>query len=181
MVRKLICVAAACMILYSAATMSAGAASPYEGTISSTYIDIFSQIDISANDDYVFFRSGQNSYSMLVGDINHSGTSFSLIEPGKLYVLDIVNTSGTGYGGSTYHKLTVSDVTSYTLNTGSMLVYSNLGNNPILGERGDIYAYTTAFLLSVIFLCSVIGAVFGFVLRPRGTSTRGNDIQRNGR
>lgn len=180
MVRKLICVAAACMILFSAATMSAGAASPYEGTISSTYIDIFSQIDISANDDYVFFRSGQNSYSMLVGDIDHSGTSFSLTEPGKLYVLDNVNTSGTGYGGNTYYKWTVSDVSSYTLNTGGMLVYSNLGNNPILGERGDIYAYTTAFLLSVIFLSSVLGSVFGFVLRPRGSNVRGNDNKRNG-
>lgn len=179
MVRKLMCIAATCIILLSVSSIFAGAATPYDGTISSTYLDIFKQFDISPNDDYVFFRSGQYEYTMLVGDIDYSNNNFTLNGNGKLYTL--VYNTGTGYGSNSYYTRTVSDVSTYTVTTGGKLVYSNLGDFPILSERGDIYAYTSAFLLSVIFLCSVIGAVFGFVLRPRGTSTRGDDNRRHGR
>ena len=178
MVRKLMCFAASCIILLSVATIYAGAVTPYDGTISSTYIDIFKQFDISINDDYVFFRSEQYQYTMLVGDIDYSNDTFTLNGNGKLYTL--VYNTGTGYGANTYYSRNVSDVSSYSITTGGRLVYSNLGDFPILSERGDIYAYTSAFLLSVIFLCSVVGAVFGFVLRPRGTSDRGNVNKRNG-
>lgn len=173
MVRKIVVVVASCVMLVAIATTYAGAVTPYDGTISSTYIDIFKQFDISINDDYVFFRSGQYEYSMLVGDIDYSNNNFNLSGNGKLYTL--VYNTGTGYGSNSYYTRTVSDVSNYTVTTGGKLVYSNLGDFPILGERGDIYAFISAFLLSVIGLSAFIGGIFGFVLRYRGTSTRGND------
>ena len=75
MVRKvttLICV----LVLIFAIGMKAQSTSvtPYEGNMSSTYITYFRDIvsGIGFNDNYVAYRSGQNEYKMVVGELTSS-------------------------------------------------------------------------------------------------------------
>lgn len=65
MVRKVICVAAVCVLLVSGATATANAATAYDGSISSTMIDIVNKIPLNFSDEYVFFRSGQYEYTLV--------------------------------------------------------------------------------------------------------------------
>ncbi len=164
MVRKVICTSAVVLLLFCVATATASAEDVYEGTISSTFYSIAEEIPISPLDDYVFFRSTQYNYVLLVGDIEYSRNKFSLVSDGKIYT--ITQASGTGYSSSHY-KYTVSDVSSYTVNTNGILVYSNLGGYPDL-YKDEIFDFMTMFLLLIIGLCAFIRPIFAFTMRLKG-------------
>ncbi len=164
MVRKVICISAVVLLLFCVATATASAEDVYEGTISSTYYSIVEEIPISPLSDYVFFRSGQSSYVLLVGDIEYSSNKFTLVSDGKVFTINQV--SGSGYSSSHY-QYSVSDVSSYTVNTNGILVYSNLGGYPDL-HKEQTFDFITMFLLLIIGLCAFIRPVFAFSMRMRG-------------
>lgn len=154
-----------CCLLIAAATVTANAQSVYEGTISSTYTTIAEQINISVADDYVFFRSGQYAYVLVTGDFEYSAGNFTLSGSGKVYTITQVTNSG--YGSSSYYSYSVSDVTSYTVETNGMLVYSNLGGYPTLNNSSDVYSFACLIVVTVFGLCSFIRPLFKFTMRNR--------------
>lgn len=166
MVRKSVVIALACCLLIAAATITASAQTVYEGTISSTYTEIAEKINISVGDDYVFFRSGQYTYTLVVGDFVYSSGNFSLSDSGKVYTITQVTNSG--YGSSSYYSYSVSDVTSYKVETKGILVYSNLGGYPTLNNSSDIYVFCCLIILIVFGLCALIRPLFNFVMRNKG-------------
>lgn len=164
MVRKSFITMLICCLLIAAATVTANAQSVYEGTISSTYTEIAEKINISVSDDYVFFRSGQYTYTLVCGDFEYSAGNFNLSGSGKMYTITQVN--GTGYSAS-YYSYAVSDVDSYTIETGGKLVYSNLAGYPTLNNGSDVYMLCCLVLLSVLCLCFFIRPLFKFTMRNR--------------
>lgn len=166
MVRKVIGILTGVLLLLCGAAATASAVSVYEGTISSTFTEIAKDINISVLDDYVFFRSGQYTYTLATGDFDYNNGVFTLSENGKVYTVTQVTNSG--YGASSYYSYSVSDVTSYKVETKGILVYSNLGEYPGLHEYTEVYDFMLMFLVLVIALCALVRPLFNFVLRYRG-------------
>lgn len=128
------------------------------GTISSTYVTYFRDILAGSkfNDNYVAFRSGQYEYIMLVGKLEKSGNTISLVEEGKEY--KFYTDSGTQYN-STY-RYSVKDVSTGSVDVGNNIIYSDLGDYPELIERGDKYEALTLFVLVVVLCAVVINRIF---------------------
>lgn len=136
-----------------------------EGSLSSTYITYFKDIvaGIEPNKKYVAYRSGQYSYTLAAGDLSISGTTISSTDTVTLYVYETSNTSG--YSATYYYN--VSSVSDFSLNVSNYIVYSNLGNYPLLEERSTIYEYTTLYIICIIGLCLFIRTIFAFTYRLR--------------
>lgn len=168
MVRSLKVCLLACMMVIAFAIPLQASTSPYEGTISDSYKSIFSDTlaDVSLFDNYVFWRSGEYQYSMLVGDIVEDNGTFS-VSGGEMYVLDIINIDGSAWASNSYHRFTHYLDIDYTLTSDNFLVYSDIKGYPKLEERGITYEFITAFLV----LCTIIGTlvwrIFKFLLRER--------------
>ena len=135
-----------------------------EGTLSSTYTTYFRDImaGIEPNQKYVAYRSGQYSYTLAVGNLSISGTTISSTDTVTLYVYE---TSSSGYNSQ--YRYNVSTVTDFNLDVSNYIVYSNLGNYPILEERGVIYEYTTLYIICIIGLCLFVRSIFAFTYRLR--------------
>lgn len=162
MVRKSLGCTLLLLALSCALSCSAAALSVYpEGNISSTYVTMFEGLvgKISPLDDYVFFRSGQYEYTFVYGDLSLGGSNFSGSD------VDVVQVSYSSGYNATY-DYTTSSLSSFTLNAGSTLVYSNLGSYPILGEVVS-YEIIQAVLFCIIALCLFIRPIFAFVLRNK--------------
>lgn len=127
-----------------------------QGTLSSTYTTYFKDILSGAkfNDNYVAFRSGQYSYSMVVGDLEYNNGVISMNGKGKEYVF----TTGSGYNGQTSYE--VSEISSFSVNCSNYIVYSDCGDYPQLIERGAKYEMVSLFILSIVLLCIVINRIF---------------------
>lgn len=130
----------------------------YDGNPSNTYIQYFKDIvsGIGFNDNYVAFRSGQNDYVMVVGDLEYNNGKFTLADVGTVYTI-----ASSGNYNSTY-SYTVTEIDSLTLNPSNKLIYSDLGNYPQLVERGAKYEILTAVLLVTALLGLVIGRIFRY-------------------
>lgn len=164
-VKKIIACMAVCLLLACCASATANAASIYDGSISSTYVDYASRVPISLGHEYVFFRDSQYGYTLVSGDLSYSNGVFTLAGEGKQYNFDAV--TGSSYGSVTYYTYSTSDITNFTLNTNNRLVYSSLGDFPTLHERGIMYEEVTLFILCVGFVCYIVRSLFAFVLRFR--------------
>lgn len=138
----------------------------YQGTINTTYLTIFRDVvsNIGVTDDYVLFRSSDDTYSMLVGDLEFSNGEFYLSDFGQLY--SVTNVSG-GYGYNSYYSYDVVDVSSYSVVVGDYLVYSNLGGYPSLIDRGVNYAFVTLLVFCIFSICCLLRPLFKFVSRSR--------------
>lgn len=160
-------ICAALIIL--ATPCSAHAADIYQGTISTTYSTMFRDVvsSLPPQYDYVFYRSGDDNYTLVAGDLEYNGT-FRLKGTGKEYV--ITNVSGSGYQ-STYYAYEVNDLNSFTLSPGRYLVYSNLGDYPTLEERGVQYEFSTLLLLCIIGVVGIIRPLYKYCLRSRSGVT----------
>lgn len=163
MVRKVSCVLICMLLLLCGAAATASATDVYQGTISSTFADIFDDVVIPVGDDYVFFRSGQYEYSLLVGDLDYNGGRFDLVGEGKIY--KVTQNSGNNY--NTHYLYDVLDVSSYFVNTNGILVYSNLGDFPTLNTYDNLYDYMIVVILCIMGCCCLIRPLFNFVLRYR--------------
>lgn len=96
----------------------------YDGSISSSYVTYFKDIlaGVPFNKNYVAFRSGQYTYTMVVGELDYNGNSLSLIGDGKEYIF----TTSSGY--NSYLTYNVYDITSFSLSLEDYLVYSDMGD-----------------------------------------------------
>ena len=128
-----------------------------EGNISSTYTSIMEDVlqSTEISDDYVYFRSGQYTYTLITGDLDLNGSVFTGLEVDRYTI-----TTSTGNYNQTYTYSHSTD-TNFSLNAQNYLVYSNLGYYPTLIERSAIYEYSTIILLSIGL---ILGVVF---LRPK--------------
>lgn len=168
MVRKsviLVMVALLAVTMAMPLTAAAASYSAYDGNISTTYVTFFRDISskIPINSDYVFFRSSQYDYTMIVGDLDFSGDTFT--SSVEVQVYEISTNSGSSYN-STY-SYSVSSENNFSLSAGSSLLYSNLGNYPDLIERNDYYAFSAVLLLLIGICLYLCRSVFGFCLRLR--------------
>lgn len=138
----------------------------YQGTINTTYLTFFKDIvsGISIFDDYVFYRSGNSDYCMVVGDIELNGTTFELLGEGKQYEISQVN---GGAGTNSYYSLSVSAVSDLSIRARDYLVYSNLGHYPRLEERGVVYEFAMLTAFIIFCACCLVRPISNFVLRFR--------------
>lgn len=122
------------------------------GNISTTYIQYFRDIvsGIGFNDNYVAFRSGQYTYTLIVGDITYQGNDFISNDTVKCYEF----TTNTGYSSSYVYDVT--ELENFSLNTTNELLYSDLGDYPQLIERGAKFEILTTFIMCVALLCAFI-------------------------
>lgn len=129
-----------------------------EGTISSTYVTYFKDIisGIGFNDNYVAFRSGQYSYTMVTGDLDYNNGVISLTGEGKEYIFSANITSGYNQ----QYKYYVNDISNFNINCGNNIIYSDVGEFPQLMERGAKYEILSAVLIIVCCLCVVINRIF---------------------
>lgn len=163
---KIIATSLLALALILAVPVSASAADVYtEGNISSTYTTYYRDIvaTLSPFDDYVFYRSGQYSYALVVGDLDYNGYSFVSNDSVTLY--QMVTNSGTGYNSTIDYS--TQTLGTFSLSPGSVLVYSNLGGYPQLTDRGDFYALSTLLLMLVVVCLYLIRSLFGWCLRSR--------------
>lgn len=159
MVRKISALLVACALLFSAtcATASAATHSVYdEGNISSTYVTYFRDIvsGIGFNENYVAFRSGQYSYTMVVGDLEYIDGIISLSGVGSEYVI----TTSSGYSSDFSYNVNYIDV--FSVDTGDSILYSDVGDYPQLVDRGAKYEILTSILLLIICCSVVIARIF---------------------
>lgn len=127
-----------------------------EGQISSTYVTYFRDIvsGIGFNDNYVAFRSGQYSYTMVVGDLEYNDGLFSLKENGKEYVFSANN---TGYNSQ--YNYNVNNITNFSVAVGDNIIYSDLGEFPQLVDRGAKIETFTAVLLCTVIVSVIINRI----------------------
>lgn len=162
MVRKIVVLLASLMLL--ALPISAKAYNVYEGNISTTYVTFFEDIanNISIDDDYVVFRSGQYEYLMVVGDIDYKNNSFT---SGSEVTVYEISTNNTNYNN--YYQYEVRKENGFSLTSGSALIYSNLGGYPNFIERGDIFELSSFIILLVGLLVFFVHNIFSYTYRKR--------------
>lgn len=152
MVRKTIIFLLVTLALLSALPISASAStySVYtQGNISTTYLSYFEDVvnKLGITDHYVFFRSGNNEYTLLASpDLQLIDSTFLCDSP-KVY--QIYTIQGDGYT-TTYNFRHFTDGAT-VLNVGSSFVFSDLGDYPDLVDRGDYYEVVISFVLCVAF------------------------------
>lgn len=163
MVWKVICFI--CFLLITATALcgavSAKQYTVYDGNPSNTYVTYFRDINIPFSDHYVFFRSGQYEYTMIVGDITASNGVFSSDVPCVVYTM----ASDGGY--NSYYSYNVTSVDNFSLSVADNLIYSDIGNYPQFEERSSKYEILQTFIFVFALLCVSINRIFCF--RQRGS------------
>ena len=130
---------------------------PYASVTGGTYYELASltRPKMGWADDYVFWRSGQYSYSLAYGDLSFDSGTFT--GSGLHLIHWTYSSSQTGY-------LMTEETSDLSLRVNSCVVYSNLGNFPILDHQADNNCYL-AFMGVVAVCLYLIRSLFGFVLR----------------
>lgn len=164
MVRKIIvCVVAMLVVIGANSTTTRAATHTIydQGNMNTTYITYFKDILSGANfsDNYVAFRSGQYEYTLIVGKLKYADSVISLTEKGKEYVFN-----QTGNYNSTY-TFETNEISNFSVNTGSYIIYSDVGDFPELIERGAKYEMLSVLLLSIMCISVIINRIF--YKRPR--------------
>lgn len=127
------------------------------GNLGTTYVSYFKDVlsGTSFKDNYVAFRSGQYSYSLIVGELKNENGVISLLSPGKEYKF---YTENSGYNSQYYYD--VLDINDFSLNVGNSILYSDVGDFPELIERGAKYETLNTILIVIIMLSFVISRIF---------------------
>lgn len=164
MVRALrICIVICLLAVLMAAPCTASAATVYDGSISTTYTTIFRDILSQAGplDDYVFYRSGQYEYTMVVGDITYLDGTFTGTELTQ-YTLYTNTSYNSSYDFSTGQLL------SWELTPGTALIYASQGYYPELRAPELIGILSIAFGVALITVMFLLREIFRFTYRYRG-------------
>lgn len=160
MVRKVIALSACFAILLAFGLGSqASAYSVYDGNMSNTYVQYFRDIvsGLGFTEHYVCFRSGQYEYTMVTGDLEYNGTSFTGSGDLIVYTFDYDGSYNSSY------DYNVTTINNFSLTPNNRIIYSDLGQFPQLETRGEKYEILSAFLVIVALLGIVIYSIF----RPR--------------
>lgn len=161
MVRKIISSALLCALLVCALCTQASASTHTiydEGTISSTYVTYFRDIvsGIGFNENYVAFRSGQYSYSLIVGELEYKNGVISLISSGREY--KFAARSNQSYNAT--YNYTVTELNNFSVECGDYIIYSDIGDYPQLVERGAKYEIINTTLISIMLVSIVVNRIF---------------------
>lgn len=141
-------------------------ASAYEvytdGNISSTYTSIFRDLISKKGfaEDYVFFRSRQYEYVLLIGDLEYTSGEFTGASAREYRII-----ASTDY--SSVYTYTMREVTDVSLSPGTALIYSNLGHYPDLINFSDYLVFAQVFLLFLYLCLFLIVPVMRFPNRRR--------------
>lgn len=123
---------------------------PYDSSISTsvlTYFDNYVQRLVGKH--YVFFRSGQYTYRLVYSeDLQLAGTNFSCSS------CDYVSYD------TRYYTWSSGTESQFSLATGSYLVYSDLGNYPLLGSA-TVAPWLVGFVAVVFLLFTLFRSFFG--------------------
>lgn len=134
----------------------------YEGNLSGTYTDMARDLmgSVGLDDSYLFFRSGQYEYTLLVGDLTYENGVFTAPTAIEYRIY-----TGSGYGND--YSYSVTDVSDVRLSPGSSIVYSDLGDYPELRSWGDLLDLAQVFLLAMYGVMFLVHCIFSFILRRR--------------
>ena len=137
----------------------------YSSVTGGTYTDVAAHMVVKSgwNDDYLFYRSGQYSYTLVMGDLELSNTRFTG-EGCKCVDFVYTNTSA-GYTMS----FRTSDI---DVDAGANIVYSNLGDYPVLSVE-EMQFKLLAYISAVALCMALISSVFMFTLRNGDTHEGG--------
>ena len=138
----------ACLIISALCAIQASAASPYDGNISTTYLTIFRDVvaDLSPADDYVFYRSDEYEYTLVAGDLEYNGSSFSLDgHIGKAGFLvtcrKVQSAAGCSSTNINHFSVTV-DLTALACSilehSNSLIVGVGLGDHNVISLQNDL-------------------------------------------
>ena len=161
-VRTISCMVAILLLVCAVGTRAQAATyDVYDGNPSSTYQQYFRDLvgGLSFNDNYVAFRSGQNTYVMVVGDLVYNNGLFTSENSCKVYTF--TNTTGT----NSYYRYDISSISSFYLDAEDKIVYSDLGDYPQFEERSAKYEILTAILVVAVIVGYAFRGVFRY--RPR--------------
>lgn len=131
-------------------TLRAAELEAYDGNISTSYLTYFKDIDIPFNYHYVFVRTNQYNYELLVGQLTYTGSGFVSSDPVLYYRLS------TGSGVNSYNTWVHGVYDSLDLSVSDQIVFSDLGDYPQLHERGSKHEMLQTILIVIIGLCSFI-------------------------
>lgn len=155
MVRRLIIAFGLVVALCGSMATQADAYSAYDGTPSSTYITYFRDMltKFPVSSDYVCFRSGQYEYLLVIGDLTK--TDNRIESTGAVDICEISTYSG--YNATYSMSFRTED--NFTVECGDEIVYSNLGMYPTLEERGDLFDFTTLFIIVCCAVCCLFRGI----------------------
>lgn len=131
---------------------SAATVTPYDGTISTTYITIFRDFIAkkSFTDNYVFLRSGQYEYKMYVGEFVYENQVLTAQGSCYAYILNVNSSYNSSY---TFSQAREDNV---VVDPGSTLIYSDLGPWPTLQESDEYWLFAIFLLFMIWFLFYVM-------------------------
>ena len=161
-VKRVVCMLAILCLLCATGTVAQAASyTVYEGNPSNTYIQYYRDIvgGLSLLDNYVVFRSGQNQYTMVVGDLVQNNGLFTSDKQCTVYTME---TSGNY---NSYYTYDISTIDSFVVDVGDKIIYSDIGDYPQLEERGAKYEILTTILIAAICVGYVCRSIFRY--RPR--------------
>lgn len=133
---------------------------PFDGTISSSYVTYAKDILQGCRDDYVLYRADQNEYHLFVGELE--------LEDGHIISDDcqfIRLWQSSIPGNPAYIHYSSIAYSDFDLTLQDYLVYSNLGNYPRLVSGGDNYAFATLFLLCLVSITVLVLRIFDSLRR----------------
>lgn len=156
MVRKVMaaCIALA-VALCAAAPASAATAAIYEGNISTSMTQYFSDIllKVPPTLNYVLIRSSQYMYVMYVGEFDWDGSTFYAASA-DVYSI----TTNSGY--NSIYTFNTSSISDLSISPGDYLVYSDLGPFPGLREPVEVWGYFLMIAMFIILLGNLIRPIF---------------------
>lgn len=130
---------------------------PYSSVTSNAYSVVASQMLFKRGwlDDYVFWRAGQYSYCLAVGDLEFSSSFVGSDVDLYTFQLD------TGYSGTYTLRHSVVDL---NLSPSDYIVYSNLGHYPVI-DSAYVHTYVLVFCSCVALCMYCLRSVWSFLLR----------------
>lgn len=166
LVRRVLACLCVCLCISTGTAVASNYNVYTQGNISTSILTYFRDIEsgIGINDNYVFWRSAQYEYKMVVGALKLENNIFSGLDPASYMQVYTLNTNTSSY--DTY-RYTLSTEQNFSLDAHNYLVYSDLGHYPKLHERGVNYAFCTLFVVCIIGLCALVRPLYAFVLRIR--------------
>lgn len=150
--RVLVLICTLAVLLAQPVTASAASYTPYAGPVPEEYREVFGSIagKISFREDYVFFRSAENEYMMITGDLTYESGSFEA-ETCTVYRILFQD------GAPSFSQREEFDL---VLTVNDALVFSDLGYFPDLIDRSEVYSLATLFLLVIALCMYLINGIF---------------------
>lgn len=139
----------------------------YTGNISSTYLDLIDNytVKIPLDNNYVFFRASNYEYYLAYSEnLEYNSTDNLFICDTDINIIKIDTISGN-IGYNNYYSYDTFIINEFSLNPADRIVYSNLGDYPLLIESGDYYEIIQTFIIIIISLFALLWFIFRKCIR----------------